>query len=105
MAVPIFEHPHSTGFWNQAREKLLRHYSIPIHTDLPRPPKVVYVDRQTTDRRLHTADHEALVELLRDMERRGRIQFLHATLEEMTGVEQIKTVSDASVRPLPREEG
>lgn len=108
MSLPIFLHPHRSDFWQSARARLLRHYKISSTRKADVPRKVVYVDRQTTDRRLVDADHEGLVGVLEHLHREKRIDYVHATLEEMSGVEQVRMVADtwvSGVLVLASDEG
>lgn len=119
MSLPIFEHPHRPGFWRAARERMLAHHGLPTAASAAhhlgeggdgeeesegkrisrRRRKIVYVDRQSTDRRLADADHEGLVRVLKGLDGggKGRVEFVWAKWEEMGAVEQVGVVADAWV--------
>lgn len=65
---------------------------------LKKIPKVVYVDRQDTSRRLKDDDHEELVEYLRKMEKKGRVEFVHGKFGSLGLRDQVMSVLDADVR-------
>jgi hypothetical protein len=65
---------------------------------LKKIPKVVYVDRQDTSRRLRDDDHEELVEYLRKMEKKGKVEFVHGKFGSLGLRDQVKSVLDADVR-------
>jgi hypothetical protein len=65
---------------------------------LKKIPKVVYVDRQDTSRRLKEDDHEELVEYLRKMEKKGKVEFVHGKFGSLGLRDQVKSVLDADVR-------
>jgi hypothetical protein len=96
MALPIFEHPRAPHFFQPARRTLLDRYSI--SSVLRERPKVVYIDRQSTDRHLRHEDHEDLVAMLGDLNRTRLIEFDHVVLENMTTVAQVEVIADAQVR-------
>jgi hypothetical protein len=65
---------------------------------LKKIPKVVYVDRQDTSRRLVDEDHEELVEYLRKMDKKGRVEFVHGKFGNLGLKDQVLSVLDADVR-------
>jgi hypothetical protein len=65
---------------------------------LKKIPKVVYVDRQDTSRRLKDEDHEELVEYLKKMEKKGKVEFVHGKFGSLGLRDQVKSVLDADVR-------
>jgi len=65
---------------------------------LKKIPKVVYVDRQDTSRRLVDDDHEDLVEYLRKMEKKGKVEFVHGRFGSLGLRDQVMSVLDADVR-------
>ena len=65
---------------------------------LKKIPKVVYVDRQDTSRRLVDDDHEELVEYLRKMEKKGKVEFVHGKFGSLGLKDQVMSVLDADVR-------
>jgi hypothetical protein len=65
---------------------------------LKKIPKIVYVDRQDTSRRLKDEDHEELVEYLRKMEKKGKVEFVHGKFGSLGLRDQVKSVLDADVR-------
>lgn len=60
--------------------------------------KIAYIDRQATDRRLTDQAHEELLLLLNMMQSEGMITFSHLLMETMKPVDQVKAVTDVSVR-------
>ena len=65
---------------------------------LKKIPKVVYVDRQDTSRRFKDDDHEELVEYLRKLEKKGKVEFVHGKFGSLGLKDQVKSVLDADVR-------
>jgi hypothetical protein len=98
MALPIFEAHPATDFFEPAREALLETYRIrpPPASHLPR---IIYIDRQKTDRRLPNQTHDALMDLFVVYVELGKIQFDQAVLEDLTSHQQIEAVAYADVRP------
>jgi hypothetical protein len=102
MALPMFEQPLTPHFFAQARQKLLAHFSIssyapPLQPGEKRIPKVIYIDRQNSDRKLKDEDHEGLEELLRDMHKMGVLDFDDVVLEDHSKGEQVEKVAGADV--------
>ena len=95
MAVPIFEHPHRPHFFKSTRSRLLYHYGI-SGKHLP-CPKIVYIDRQDSKRRIPDELHEEFLDMMRDLERTGYGQFKHIHLEDISPLQQLREVADASV--------
>ncbi|KAK4688429.1 P-type Ca2+ transporter type 2C, partial [Tremellales sp. Uapishka_1] len=99
MALEAFSLPHLHDFFSGVRHALLHSFSTPFQTrllpmtTLRRIPKVVYVDRQSSDRALAQADHEALVEVLNEL----NVDFIHAKMEAMSFESQVEAVSDADI--------
>lgn len=63
-------------------------------------PKVLYVDRQDTSRRLDPEAHQHLMELFEGMRDEGKVVFTHGVFGEgMTVEEQIQSVIAADVSP------
>ncbi|KAF7349429.1 hypothetical protein MSAN_01732800 [Mycena sanguinolenta] len=88
--------PHD--FWAPIRASLLRNVLapglIPDSTqDPPSLPLVTYISRQGTGRRLLAADHNALVDALKELEVEGLCEVQIAVLERMTLAEQIELVA------------
>jgi hypothetical protein len=95
MSVPIFETPHRANFFKPYRQRLLDHYDI---SSKPAAcPKIVYIDRQSSSRRLSDATENDLLDLLRGVEKSGQGRFHHVILEDLTVVQQIEVVADATV--------
>jgi hypothetical protein len=95
MAVPILTRPFRTGFFESKRQQLLSYYSIPSKRQAC--PKIVYVDRQKTNRRMPDETHEGFMAMLRGLEEDGygRVEWVRA--EDMGAVEQVRAVADATV--------
>lgn len=97
-------------FWAEPRRNMIQH--LGAKTQMFRPAqgkalkqeviKIVYVNRQGTNRRLTDEDHEYLVEHLKELEmktRRNRQKVVPQVLkfEDISVEEQIKAVLDADV--------
>lgn len=95
MALPIFQHPHIPDFFTPPRERLLEHYNI--RKTEPSVSKVIYIDRQASDRRMSDQNHEELLQMLVDLDCSGVLTFEHLVLEDMEPIEQVRAVADASV--------
>ena len=98
MALPIVEAEPPLGFFDPARDSLLRNYKI--HSPKERKPRIIYIDRQSTDRRLPDATNFDLLETCREIAEDGQAVFDHIVLEELTGPQQIAAVAFADVRPV-----
>lgn len=95
MSLPIFETPHRSGFFKTYRQRLLKHYGLP---SAPlKCPKIVYIDRQSSSRRFSDDTEASLLGLFGEIEKEGYGQFHHVDLEQLSVVEQIEAVSDATV--------
>jgi hypothetical protein len=99
MSLPIFETPHRADFFKSYRQRLLHHYDLP--SKQLACPKIVYIDRQSTSRKFSDVTEQALLDLYKDLEGRGYGKFHHVLLEDLSVVEQMKAISDASVSQLP----
>ncbi|ORY35913.1 hypothetical protein BCR39DRAFT_39486 [Naematelia encephala] len=109
MSMDAFSQPLIPHFFGSTRVRLAHHIHGPaLHRPWPGlalspVPKIVYVDRQGkdetewNDRRLVTADHEALLAILSQLERQGRARVTRARLGEMDKQEQFATMMDADV--------
>lgn len=95
MSLPIFLHPHRSGFFTTKRDRLLSHYGI-LGKQHP-CPKVVYIDRQDTSRRMPDEVHVEFLKMLRELERGGYGRFEHVHLEDGSVLQQIAEVADATV--------
>lgn len=67
---------------------------------LKKIPKVVYIDRQDTSRRLVGGDHEALLKYLKGLEKGGKIKVFHGEFGKLGLKDQVESVLDADVRLL-----
>ena len=95
MSLEMFETPHRADFFRSYRQRLLHHYNLPS-----KPlacPKIVYIDRQGTSRKFSDDTEQALLDLYKDLEDRGYGKFHHVILEDLSVVEQLGAISDASV--------
>ncbi len=97
MALPIFEHvpARSHHCLALARERLLESLNIKAHLVPKR--KVVYIDRQATERRLPDETHEELLNMYEDTQAETGVEIRHLKLEDMPIHEQVEVVADASV--------
>ena len=97
-------------FWAEPRRNMIKH--LGAKTQIFRPAqgkalkqdviKIVYVNRQGTSRRLPDADHDYLVEHLKELEMRTRRNSKKVVaqvlkFEDISVEEQIKAVLDADV--------
>jgi len=102
MSIRIFDHPPPPGFFESARQNLLETYEIaepPPHKKLPR---VTYIDRQDTSRRMSDETHVRFLQVLETMQDEQKIEFRHMRLEKYPPVVQVDYVawSDVSRRVL-----
>jgi hypothetical protein len=99
MALPSFLLAHRPGFFEPYREALLQHIGLPLVSKASgtRSQKVVYIDRQSSGRRLEAANQIQLVELLDSLNRSGQAEVVIAKMETLPIKEQIAIVADADV--------
>lgn len=97
MLLPIFEANPPIHFFEPARKALLDTYHIHAPTSEDRLPKLLYIDRQNTDRRLPNETHDALLDLFGEVRDQGRMEFEHVLLEDWTPHQQIEKVAYADV--------
>lgn len=95
MSLPIFETPHRAEFFEPFRKQLLDHYGI--SAEIPACPKIVYIDRQSSSRRFSNETQDALLSLFADLEMEGYGQFEHVLLEDLSVIDQIRAIADATV--------
>lgn len=106
MALHALSLPRPHSAFEPLRISMSKHLGSPIKSRkklgkaIGKIPKIVYIDRQDTSRHLVNEDHEALVDTLRGMGKRGEVVFVHGRFGEMGLREQIETVLDADVRAL-----
>ena len=97
--------PFSHNFLDNTRNALFE--SIGIDTSLTvrpaygkpirRIPKIVFVNRQSSDRKLDTETHKALLGVLKKMDDDEKARVFHVRWEEMSRRSQMEMVSDADV--------
>lgn len=97
MAIPLFLRTLPSHFFSAARLHLLQRYRL-THRNLETWPRVVYVDRQNSTRRMPQADHEGVLDILDFLQRSGRAETEHLILEQLSPEEQLAAVAGASVR-------
>ena len=103
MAVPILDRPLRPHFFAPARQRMLNHLG---HTGtIASIPKIVYIDRQSTDRRLVASDHENLLELLHKLDETGAVETSHVLLEKLSPKQQVLAVADLTVGIGPTPSG
>ncbi|TYJ53499.1 hypothetical protein B9479_005885 [Cryptococcus floricola] len=104
MALDAYQLAPSPDFFTPLRRALLSFYNIPSLTR-PSPgmsvnfkrPKIVYVERQSTERRFEEQVHEDLVKRLERLERMGEAKVGLAVLEGMEKREQFRLFADADI--------
>ncbi|WRT65752.1 uncharacterized protein IL334_002700 [Kwoniella shivajii] len=104
MAASIFSRPHPPFFFTPVRLALLSHLEIPLPPNridpqraLGRLPKIVYVDRQNTDRKLSKQGHQELSVVLGEMEALGKAVVGHKKMGKLNGREKVESVHDADI--------
>ncbi|ORX35809.1 hypothetical protein BD324DRAFT_81109 [Kockovaella imperatae] len=95
MALPVYAQAKPKGFFDPARQKVFKSLGIAKPSDPI--PVIVYIDRQSTERRMSQESQYALLALGESMQARGVIRWKHVILEDLTPEQQIEIVSDASV--------
>ncbi|WVQ74648.1 hypothetical protein IAR50_004249 [Cryptococcus sp. DSM 104548] len=104
MALDAYQLAPSPDFFTPFRRALLSFYNIPSLTrPLPgmsvnfKRPKIVYIERQGTERRFKEEVHEHLVKRLERLEEWGEARVGLAVLEGMEKREQFKLFADADI--------
>lgn len=109
MALQVFTQPHPTNFFDPVRAKFLSSLSIPVRIREPKTNiyrirsksatslKVVYVDRQSTSRRLTDESHLSVVKILDRLQDEGKISWVHGKFNEMAIREQVASTAAADV--------
>lgn len=114
MAISALRLPRSATYFEPMRQAVARFLgqAAPDRPTFGKAvgtvPKVVYVDRQDNSRRLDDAAHAELLGLLRDMDARREIEFVHGVFGKK-GLEvedQMRVMFDADVsstlaHPIP----
>jgi hypothetical protein len=96
MSLPIFETPHRPNFFQATRNRLLEHYHITLPSE-GKCPKIVYIDRQSSHRRLPDDTHLELLAVFKGLEAAGFGTFVDVVMEKLSVIEQIEVVADANV--------
>lgn len=97
MSIPVFDRAPPRGFFDSARDQLLGTYKIakaPPHT---LGPRVTYIDRQDTSRRMSDEMHERFLEVLLGMQQRREIELRHLRLEEYSPTKQVGYIARTDV--------
>ncbi|WVQ93474.1 hypothetical protein IAU59_000548 [Kwoniella sp. CBS 9459] len=104
MSASIFVRPHPPFFFTPTRLALLSHLSIPVpparmepQRSLRKLPKIVYVDRQDTGRKLSAEGHAEMAVVLGEMEAVGKATVGHKKMSKLVLPEQIEAVADADI--------
>ncbi|WVO20227.1 uncharacterized protein IAS62_001520 [Cryptococcus decagattii] len=104
MAVDAYRLASSPSFFFPTRHALLSHYDIPTYTrSAPglrlsgRKPKIVYVDRQRTERKFDMEVHKQLLNKLKKIEKAEKAVVVNAVLEDLEKEEQFRMFSDADI--------
>nr|XP_031858488.1 uncharacterized protein CI109_006133 [Kwoniella shandongensis]KAA5525560.1 hypothetical protein CI109_006133 [Kwoniella shandongensis] len=104
MAASVFSLPHPPFFFTPARLSLLNNYDVapPPHRlgpskSLYNIPKILYVDRQGTERKLSGEAHAGLAVVLGELESMGRARVVHKKMEKISHEEQIRNVADVDI--------
>ncbi|WVQ64977.1 uncharacterized protein L199_003147 [Kwoniella botswanensis] len=106
MSLPIFEELPSPPppFFAHYRQKLLRNLHLsqpPVRAKVGKAldviPKIVYLDRQETNRKLSDGDHTGLLGVLRNLEKDGKAEVGVPHLSEMGFRNQVKAIKSADI--------
>nr|XP_019050433.1 hypothetical protein I302_00865 [Kwoniella bestiolae CBS 10118]OCF29363.1 hypothetical protein I302_00865 [Kwoniella bestiolae CBS 10118] len=106
MALPIFSELPAPPppFFTPYREALLHNLGLAIPPtrqqygkSLNKIPKIVYLDRQDTNRKLTEGDHKGLLDVLKGLEKERKAVVGVPHLAEMDCRYQVKAVKDADV--------
>ncbi|WVQ78872.1 hypothetical protein IAT38_000963 [Cryptococcus sp. DSM 104549] len=103
MAVDAYKLATSPAFFHRARDSFLAHYSIPAPRrkapgiPVNKVPKVVYIERQGTERRFEDSVHNELVRALRKIHKRGDAKVHFAVLENLEKKKQFAMFADADI--------
>ncbi|WWC60369.1 uncharacterized protein I303_102940 [Kwoniella dejecticola CBS 10117] len=104
MAASIFSRPHPPFFFTPIRHALLNHLEIPVpkarrdpQRALDKIPKIVYIDRQDTNRKLSSEGHKELSVVLGEIEALGKAHVGHKKMGKLDGRSQIEAVHDADI--------
>ncbi|WVR03762.1 hypothetical protein IAU60_000757 [Kwoniella sp. DSM 27419] len=104
MQAAVLVRPHPPFFFTPTRLALFSHLSIeapPARMEPQRSlrtmPKIVYVDRQNTDRKLSPQAHAELAVALGEMEALGKATVGHKKMSRLSLREQIEAVADADI--------
>nr|ODN89283.1 hypothetical protein L204_06220 [Cryptococcus depauperatus CBS 7855] len=104
MAATVLSLPRPPFFFIPSRISLLSHLHIPIPPTRPGPvkiwnkvPKIVYVDRQGTNRRMTEDSHAGVAVVLGELEASGIAIVEHKKMERLDRAQQIEAVSTADI--------
>ena len=97
MSPPIFDHSPPRGFFDSAWGHLLETYKIAKAPPRRLGPRVTYIDRQDTSRRMSDETHEQFLEVLLGMQHLREIEFRHLRLEEYSPTEQVEYIARTDV--------
>ncbi|KAK6907405.1 hypothetical protein I203_101399 [Kwoniella mangroviensis CBS 8507] len=106
MSLPIFEELPSPPppFFAPYRQNLLQNLHLSVSTARGRVgkalndvPKIVYLDRQETSRKLSDEDNDGILGVLRDLEKDGKAHVGVPHLSEMGFKNQVKAIKDADI--------
>lgn len=104
MAVDAYRLASSPSFFFPTRHALLSHYGIRTYTrSAPglrlsgKKPKIVYVDRQRTQRKFDVEVHTQLLKQLKNIEKAKKAVVVDAVLEDLEKKEQFEMFSDADI--------
>lgn len=95
MAVGLLTKPLQSNFFSSARQRFMRYNSISDRRPGDKQ-RILYVDRQSTTRRLPDEKHEALLAALRGLAG-PKVEFVHLVLENLDKVQQMAAFVDATI--------
>lgn len=98
MSLPIFEQPLRPHFFAPARQRLLDHLGVRLPSTR-KAPKLVYIDRQNTGRKLSDEIHSGVLRMLDQMSADGLVDAHYVVLEDLSPQEQVRAIAGAKVGP------
>lgn len=117
MALGAFHLPHRPAFFEPVRQRLLSSLRIPhsgpadVRGTAAREEegvvRIIYIDRQDTDRRLSDEGQGVLMDVLKGLgEDDGAVEWRHGLFGQIGVKEQLREVSDVDVSPtMPCQKG
>jgi hypothetical protein len=99
MSIPIFDTISFPSYFTSAQQGLIDRLRIEPRSTNATLPRVVYVDRQSSGRRLKGDAHKDLLDVMYRLQGEGKVDFWHMPLEDYTPEEQVTVMvhTDVSV--------